>query len=164
MTADVTYPAAEVGSSLSRVRGERRAVIGAGAESFARASAANLRWAVKTRSGFRVVRVADGAPAPEGPVTEGERARIRFGPLREEVRVVRVVREPRLQGFAYGTLPRHPLIGEEAFLIEWRGDDRVEFVVRSFSRPNGWAWTLLRPVVALARQVILRRYLRALVD
>lgn len=130
--SDVTYPAAEVGSSLSRVRGERRAVIGTGAESFARASAANLRWAVKT--------------------------------LREEVRVVRVLREPRLQGFAYGTLPRHPLIGEESFLIEWRDDDRVELIVRSFSRPNGWGWTLLRPVVALARQVILRRYLRALVD
>jgi uncharacterized protein (UPF0548 family) len=119
---------------------------------------------VKTRSGFRVVRVdADGA-TPEGPVAVGETARIRFGLLREEVRIVRVVDEPRRKGFAYGTLPRHPLVGEEAFVVEWRNDDRVEFVVRSFSRPNGWVWTLLWPVVALARRVILRRYLRALVD
>jgi uncharacterized protein (UPF0548 family) len=164
MTDDLTYPPAEVGASLSRTRGERRAVIGTGAGTFARASAANLRWAVKTRSGFRVVRVdADGA-TPEGPVAVGETARIRFGLLREEVRIVRVVDEPRRKGFAYGTLPRHPLVGEEAFVVEWRNDDRVEFVVRSFSRPNGWVWTLLWPVVALARRVILRRYLRALVD
>ena len=66
MTDDLTYPPAEVGASLSRTRGERRAVIGTGAGTFARASAANLRWAVKTRSGFRVVRVdADGATPEE---------------------------------------------------------------------------------------------------
>jgi uncharacterized protein (UPF0548 family) len=160
----LTYPASAIGTSLSRTRGERRAVIGAGAECFARASAANLRWAVKTRSGFRVARIADGSAGPEGPVTVGETALIRFGPIRERVRVVRVVDEPRRRGFAYGTLPQHPLIGEEAFLVEWRDDDRVDLVIRSFSRPNGWLWTLLWPVVALARQVVLRRYLRALVD
>ena len=120
---------------------------------------------MKTRSGFRVIRVGDnGAMFSDAPVVTGESAVVRLGLVVETVQVVRVVRESRRRGFAYGTLPEHPLIGEEAFVVEWNTDDSVEFVVRSFSRPNGWGWTLLWPAMRVARQVFIRRYLRALLD
>ena len=144
-----------VGTSIERSDSERRAVLGSGRACFERASSDNLRWQIKIRAGFRV----------DADVVELDRDYvITIGPVREEVRVVRMLAEPRRTGFAYGTLPRHPLIGEEAFLIEWNADDTVELVIRSFSRPNGLWWTLLLPLVALARQLVLRRYLRALVN
>jgi uncharacterized protein (UPF0548 family) len=134
---------------------EHRAVIGTGAQDLERQAQRVLRWEVKTRAGFRVTSAA---------AVPGERVDISFGPVRERVRVVGVVDEPRRRGFAYGTLPRHPLRGEEAFLVELDDDGAVELVVRAFSRPNGPGWTMLWPVVALARRAVLRRYLRALID
>jgi uncharacterized protein (UPF0548 family) len=161
----VTYRVGRLGSSVDRSRGEHRATLGVGAALFEAASAKAVRWEVKTRSGFRVTRVGEqGAFSSDEPVRIGEAAVVRWGLLRETVQVVRVVREPRRRGFAYGTLPRHPLIGEEAFLVEWNADDSVDLVIRSFSRPNGFGWTLLWPVMQVARQVFLRRYLRALLD
>jgi uncharacterized protein (UPF0548 family) len=164
-TLPTTYPLQRLGTSVERSRGEHRAVIGSGREKFESATTAVLAWQVKTRSGFRVIRVgSQGAFFSEAPVVGGECAVVRLGPIRETVTVVRVVRQPRVRGFAYGTLPEHPLRGEEAFLVEWHDDDRVELVIRSFSRPNGWVWWLLLPVLAIARRVFLKRYLRALLD
>ncbi|MEO8263512.1 MAG: DUF1990 domain-containing protein [Pseudolysinimonas sp.] len=144
---------------------ERRAFLGHGRDTFERAADRIRRWEVKTRAGFRVIRVGDhGSFFSDGPVASMENAVIRFGPVRETVTVVRVVDEPRRRGFAYGTLPRHPLRGEEAFLAEWHDDDRVEFVVRSMSKPrdpSGWLWF---PLLLIAQQFFLRRYLRALVE
>lgn len=154
--ARLTYPGELAGTSVDRTTGERRATIGAGSATFEAASEAVLRWEVKTRAGFRL--------SDARPVAVGQEYVIRLGVLREEVQVVRVVREPRRRGFAYGTLPRHPLIGKEAFLVEWNVDDSVELVIRSFSRPNGFWWALLWPVMQVARQVFIRRYLRALLD
>lgn len=164
-TLPVTYPVKQIGSSVDQAKGETRAIIGTGREKFESASDAVMRWQVKTRSGFRVTRVGkQGAVEAEGPVATQECAVIRWAPLRETVRVVRVVGETRRRGFAYGTLPEHPLRGEEAFIVEWRDDDRVELVIRSFSKTNGWAWSLLWPVIAVARRIFLRRYQRALLD
>jgi uncharacterized protein (UPF0548 family) len=153
------------GSSVEHPDGELRAVLGSGRATFERASAQVLRWEVKTRAGFHVIRVGEGgAFSSELPVVAGECAVIRFGPLRETVRVTRVVDEPRRRGFAYGTLPEHPLRGEEAFLVVWRDDDGVDLVVRAFSRPNGPVWWVLSPALAIARRVFRGRYLRALLD
>lgn len=164
-TLPYTYRSNLIGTSVDRMQGERRAVIGSGGAKFASAGEAVMRWEVKTRAGFRVIRVGDhGAFFSDDPVALGECAIIRLGPLRESARVARVIAEPRRRGFAYGTLPEHPLRGEEAFLVEWNDDDRVELVIRSFSRPNGWVWWVLYPVLAIARRVFLRRYLRALLD
>jgi len=145
--------------------GEHRATLGTGRETFDRAAGAVMRWELKTRAGFRVIRVGEaGAFFSDGPVVRGECAVIRFGPVRETVEVVRVVDRPRRRGFAYGTLPDHPLRGEEAFLVEWRDDDTVELVIRAFSRPNGRMWWLLLPVLAIARRLVIRRYLRVLLE
>ena len=144
-----------VGISVDRRDREHRATIGEGRTKFETASAEVMRWQIKTRSGFRVDR-------PD--IALGADYVIRLGPLVENVRVVRIVDEPRRKGFAYGTLAQHPLKGEEAFLVEWRDDDRVDVVIRSFSTPNGAFWTLMLPVMAIARRVFIRRYLRALLD
>jgi uncharacterized protein (UPF0548 family)/predicted kinase len=41
-------------------------------------------------------------------------------------------------GYAYGTLPDHPAIGEERFLVEWNpADGGVWYDILAFSRPRG---------------------------
>jgi uncharacterized protein (UPF0548 family) len=49
-------------------------------------------------------------------------------------RVVYVVDQADQFGFAYGTLPGHPEMGEVAFIISRDGAGRIDFRVRSFSR------------------------------
>lgn len=82
--------------------------------------------------------------------------------LREPVRVVYIVDEPQRRGFAYGTLPGHPLRGEESFMVERRADDSVWITIRAFSRPSSRLWWALYPAVRLAQEFYTRRYLRAL--
>ncbi|HCN75667.1 MAG TPA: DUF1990 domain-containing protein [Verrucomicrobiales bacterium] len=56
-------------------------------------------------------------------------------------RILRRCDGPRSHGFVYGTLPEHAECGEEQFVIEWRADDSVWYVIRAFSRPRHWmAW------------------------
>jgi uncharacterized protein (UPF0548 family) len=171
----VTYPVSAMGDSLEETlvanppKGyratERRARIAGGRKAFERAAAATLRWEVKTRAGFRVTRVRQqGSLYSDAPVVTEECAIVKFGPIRETVRVIRIVDEPRRRGFAYGTLPEHPLRGEEAFLVEWRDDDTVELVIRSFSRPStvyGW---IAYPLLVAAQNFFVRRYLRVLLE
>ncbi len=64
--------------------------------------------------------------------------------------------------YAVGTLPGHPFSGEEAFTLEQTDDGSVWLTVRSFARPaTWWGWPLL-PGLLLARILIARRFLRAL--
>jgi uncharacterized protein (UPF0548 family) len=82
--------------------------------------------------------------------------------IREPVRVIYLVDEPRRKGFAYGTLAGHPLRGEELFVVERHDDDSVWLAVRYFARPaNRWWWAVY-PLVRLGQAIMLRRYLRAL--
>ena len=42
-------------------------------------------------------------------------------------------------GFAYGTLPDHPELGEERFLVEWdKATGSVEYEILAISRPRHW--------------------------
>jgi uncharacterized protein (UPF0548 family) len=137
---------------------ERTIVVGRGDEQWEQLAATLLHWGVKARSGFTV---------------EGEHARAvagadyvlhaRFGPvgIREPVRVVTVVDQPRRVGFAYGTLQGHPVSGEEAFILVRHGDE-VRFTFRSVTAPGRGQWRLLYPVILLAQRLYRRRYLRAL--
>lgn len=77
-------------------------------------------------------------------------------------RVVLLEQHPQRVMYAVGTLPGHPFSGEEAFTLEQTDDGSVWLTVRSFARPaTWWAWPVL-PVMLLARIVIARRFLRAL--
>lgn len=141
----------------------RTVVIGRGDADWRAAADAVLRWGVKRRSGFTVTgrdnageKVAEGA---EYRITAG------FGPfvVREPVRVVAVVDMPDRCGFAYGTLPGHPVRGEESFVVHRPPDGTVALTIRSLTRaaPHG-PWRLLFPALLLAQRFFRRRYLRAL--
>lgn len=99
-------------------------------------------------------------------VRPGDTAVLRLGwgavSFREPVRVVSIVDEPTRRGFAYGTLPGHPLSGEESFVVEHRDDDSVWLTIRSVSRPANVGWWLLAPLLRLAQWWLLLRYERAL--
>jgi uncharacterized protein (UPF0548 family) len=139
-------------------RSEASAVVGRGDAVWERAAGDVLRWRVKTASGFAVDR-AD-------PVSRGNRviitARVLFLTVTEPVEVVFVVEEPDRVGFAYRTLPGHPVSGEEAFIVHRRGDE-VRLTVRSLTRAAPQQpWRALYPLLRIAQTVARRRYLRSL--
>lgn len=134
-------------------------MLGRGEYAWTRASAAVLEWGVKTRSGFHV--------EPGGRVVVGAKHQLkaRVGPIvvTEPVTVVAVVEQAARCGFAYGTLPGHPVSGEEAFVVHRDSDGTVFLTLRSLTRPGtGW-WRLAFPALLVAQRVYRRRYLRALV-
>lgn len=157
-----TAPAADPWTARPRgfLRHESTVVLGTGPAVWDDAADRVLRWGVKTASGF----VVD----PPGPVEVGDDARVTFrvGPVEvvEPVRVVAVCREPARVGFAYGTLPGHPVSGEEAFVVSRDPGGTVRLTLRSLTRPAPGAWALAFPVLLVAQRVVRRRYRRALVS
>jgi uncharacterized protein (UPF0548 family) len=157
-------------------RVERSARIGHGDERWAFAHQQIMTWGVKRRSGFGVTLLPRDAAGElldlsKDSVTHpkmraGDTIILSFGRGRvtahEPVRVVYVVDEPTVAGFAYGTLEGHPLRGEESFMIERRDDDSVWITIRSFSRPASTKWMLLSPALRVLQFVVVGRYLRAL--
>lgn len=125
----------------------------------ATASAALMSWQVHLRSGIHVA-----ASSPHVELGSVLLLRLGIGPLHVSApcRVVYLVDEPARQGFAYGTLPGHPEAGEELFLLERRGDDRITFTIRSFSRPATALTKLSGPVGRAAQSAVTARYLAAI--
>lgn len=124
---------------------------------------------------------ADGTPVAPATLAEGEDVfvdtgaqvvrpgdsavlGIGSGPLgfRAPVRVVAVVDEPTLRGVVLGSLPGHPVSGEEAFLVEQREDGSVWLTVRAFSRPAHPALWAIYPLLRLTQAIITSRLERAL--
>ena len=139
-------------------RWEKSSEIGRGDEVWRWAAGEVLRWGVETRSGFRVT--------PDRPAAEGARPVITAHPfglsIREPVEVVAVVEEARRVGFAYRTLPGHPVSGEEAFILS-RDGDAVILTIRSLTRAaEERGWRAGYPVLRIAQAVARRRYFRAL--
>ncbi|WP_227000736.1 DUF1990 family protein [Protaetiibacter intestinalis] len=103
---------------------------------------------------------------PEGDaiVRAGDTGMLRapFWPKEFPVRVVYVVDEPTRRGAAFGTLPGHPLAGEELFVVERRDDESVWFTVRIFSRPASGFWRAVLPALRLVQAMLVRRYLHEL--
>lgn len=113
-----------------------------------------LSWGVKTRSGFRIEN--------RKTVAIGDDVVVRFGPVREPVRVVAIIDTADRGGFSYGTLPGHPIRGEETFVVDRTDDGSVWLTVSSFSRAAAGPWAIAYPVLLVAQRVFLARYLRAL--
>ena len=141
-------------------RSELSAVVCRGDDAWRRAAGDVLRWRVKTRSGFLV--------DSHAPVRVGRRERIRVRVLGvtvvEPVEVVAVVEQDDRVGFAYRTLPGHPVEGEEAFVVHRdTADGDIVLTVRSLTRPaSRQPWRILHPLLRVAQVVARRRYLRAL--
>ena len=109
---------------------------------------------VYTSSGERHVRPGDTI------VVGLEVGRALWLPL--PTRVVLLEQDEQRVMYAVGTLPGHPFSGEESFTLEQTADGSVWLTVRSFARPAAWwGWPLL-PGLLLARVLIARRFLRAL--
>jgi uncharacterized protein (UPF0548 family) len=131
--ASLTYP--EVGASLAADLPsgyhhlERSRVLGRGRGTWNVAVADLLAWQVQARAGLRVRASSDVEPDAVVELSAG------VGPLavRAPCRVVAVVRESDVAGFAYGTLPGHPERGEESFVVRLGDDGRVRFTVRAFA-------------------------------
>ena len=114
-----------------------------------------LGWQAQLATGLRV-QASSARVEPEAVVV------LRLGPVQVPCRVVHVIDEPTRQGFAYGTLPGHPVSGEEAFVLERHGDGTVSFTVTAFSRPATLLAKLGGPVGQLAQNLLTDRYLKAL--
>lgn len=139
-------------------RSEVSVIIGQGESVWTRAAADVLCWRVKTASGFQVDVV--------GRVTAGDEVRVTAKPLGvrvvEPVCVLTVVDGPDRVGFAYGTLPGHPIAGEEAFIVH-RDGGHTHLTVRSLTqRAQEQPWRSLFPLLRVAQRFAHARYLRAL--
>ena len=139
-------------------RSEVSAVVGSGDAVWERAARDVLRWRVKTASGFAV--------DSTGPVSQGDRvvvtARLLKVTVVEPVEVVAVIKELDRVGFAYRTLPGHPVSGEEAFIVHRQGEE-VRLTVRSLTRAAPQQpWRVLYPLLRIAQRIARRRYLRSL--
>jgi uncharacterized protein (UPF0548 family) len=113
-------------------------------------------WAVHRTSGLTVV--------ADGPIEVGTNvamsAPLPVGFVDATCRIVAVVNEAHRAGFAYGTLPVHPEIGEEAFLIV-REKHQVRFDVHAVSAPRSHV-PLVRPLADRLQDVAVKRYLEAM--
>ncbi|UZN03271.1 DUF1990 family protein [Cellulomonas sp. S1-8] len=136
-----------------RVLRARHRVVAGGDEADRAALADDLRaWRVHRAAGVRV--------RADGPASPGRRVvtLLGVGPvaLHAPCRVLWVDEE----GFGYGTLPRHPFMGEEAFRVVRRDGD-VWLEVEAYSRPAS-AWVgVLGPAVPLGQGVYVRLLARA---
>jgi uncharacterized protein (UPF0548 family) len=85
-----------------------------------------------------------------------------FGPvaLLAPCRVTALVQEPGRRGFSYGTLPGHPLVGEETFTAEIDEAGLVVLRIRSRSEPVGLA-RLAPPLARAGQRLVNRRYAAA---
>jgi uncharacterized protein (UPF0548 family) len=161
---DEPFTYSEVGATASAMPAgyhhvRRLDVIGRGSSSFRSATDALMSWEMHRRAGLLVTTSA--ARAVPGAV-----AAMRLGlggvGIRIPCRVVYEVADERRIGFAYGTLPGHPEIGEEAFIVEFLSDERVELRIKAFSRPARWFTRLGGPVTNRAQALMTNRYVQAL--
>src|SRR5207237_9127410 len=127
---------------------------GSGQRRFEQAADAVMRWGMQRGSGLRVQASSEVAAVDAVLV-------VRMGFLPAPCRVVYVIDEPDIRGFAYGTLPGHPESGEERFVVRHDPTTSAVFAeVSAFSRPAIWWSKAARPLVSVAQRIIARRYLR----
>jgi uncharacterized protein (UPF0548 family) len=155
----LTYPevgataAGELPPGYRHLRVETQ--IGTGRQRFDQAADAVMHWGMQRGAGLRVR--ANSEVAIVSAVVL-----VRMGFLPAPCRVVYVVDEPDVRGFAYGTLPGHPESGEERFAVRRDPTTSAVFAeVSAFSRPATWWSKAGGPVVSVAQRVIANRYLRA---
>jgi len=161
--ADLPLTYSEVGATASAQLppGYRHlsvsAQIGSGDQRFERAADAVMHWGMQRGSGLRV------QASSEPVVVSAVVVVTMLGLLRAPCRVVYILDEPDLRGFAYGTLPGHPECGEERFAVRRDPATAAVFAeVSSFSRPATWWSKAGGPFVSTAQRVIAKRYLGAI--
>jgi uncharacterized protein (UPF0548 family) len=109
--------------------------------------------------------IFDSASTPAAAPGTALTVRLGIGPLAitAPCRVVYVLDESDRRGFAYGTLPGHPEIGEELFAVEYEpATDTVYGLIAAFSRPGAWYTRLGGPVARLLQHYIAGKYIDAI--
>lgn len=160
--APFTYP--EVGASLAaELPGgyhhlERSRVLGRGRGVWNLAVADLLAWQVQARAGLGVRAASDVTADAVVELSAGMGALA----VRAPCRVVAVVRETDVAGFAYGTLAGHPERGEESFVVRLEDDGRVTFTVRAFAVEATLPARLLGRLGWALQSWVTDRYLRSL--
>lgn len=163
--SDPPFTYSEVGATSSELpegyhRFRLRRRIGHGRALFEHAGTAILDYRMQKGTGI----FHDASTVKAEPGTRLT-VRLGVGPLAiiAPCRVVYVLAAPDQRGFAYGTLPGHPEIGEELFAVEYDpADESVYGVVTAFSRPGTWYTRLGGPVVRLIQRFIAGRYIKTL--
>jgi uncharacterized protein (UPF0548 family) len=126
--------------------------IGVGQQRFEDAAEAVMHWGMQRGAGLRV-------KATSETVAVGVDVLIGLGFVQAPCRVVYVIDEPLVRGFAYGTLPGHPESGEERFAVRHDPVTAAVFAeVSSFSRPVTWWAKAGGPLTKVAQRVIAKRY------
>jgi uncharacterized protein (UPF0548 family) len=140
-----------------------RAYLGDGADTYRRVAQGMLAWELQRRSGLRV-RADSDVVVPGARVVSG----FGVGPFRinapcEVVWVRRPVPGggPQSAGFGYGTLPGHPVRGEEAFEVEIDAAGRVAIAITAFGVPSHWFYAVGGAVTRRAQSHVTSRYIRS---
>jgi uncharacterized protein (UPF0548 family) len=68
---------------------------------------------------------------------------------------------PQSAGFGYGTLPGHPVRGEEAFEVSIDAEGQVFIRITAFGGPSNWFYAAGAALTRLARSRITSRYIRS---
>ena len=127
-----------------------RILLGHGPEAFSRAVDAVRRWQMFAIDGVQLC-------WPQAPIAPGTAVGIlaRVGPLwsLNACRIAYAIDDEDRFGFAYGTLPDHPVRGEERFLVEYdRASGEVAYDLLAFSRPASVLFALSRPLLRRLQQ------------
>jgi uncharacterized protein (UPF0548 family) len=132
----------------------RLQVVGHGDRSFEQARTHIRNWGLQRSLGFSI-------HPPSAPLEADSTVLLHTFALTVPTRIVYVVDEPLRFGFAYGTLPGHPEIGEEYFGIFRDSADVVRFELRAFSLPGSWYTKLGGPISRSAQRLAGRLYARS---
>ena len=162
---ELTYPevgATEHGASPAGYRrAASRSYLGEGADAYHRVADGILAWELQRRSGLRVRTESDVA-VPGARVVSG----FGVGPFRLNApcEVVWVHRPapgggPQTAGFGYGSLPGHPVRGEEAFVAEIDAQGRVFVSITAFSRPSNWFYAAGGALARRVQRLMTSRYI-----
>jgi uncharacterized protein (UPF0548 family) len=140
-----------------------RAYLGEGLTAYRRAVRGLLTWQLQKKSGLRV-RAESDVVVPGARVVSG----FGVGPFRidapcEVVWVRRPVSGavPQSAGFGYGTLPGHPVRGEEAFEISIDEKGAVSIAITAFGVPSNWFYAAGGALTQRARRLVTSRYIRS---
>ena len=113
-----------------------RQLLGSGSETFECAKQAVRQWKMFDVPGLKLIR--DDTPIEPGRNVALVANHLGFWSV-SSCRIVYVIDEPDLFGFAYGTLSQHAESGEERFTVEYHaGTGEVWYDIYAFSRPGHW--------------------------
>jgi uncharacterized protein (UPF0548 family) len=159
---ELTYP--EVGASAGPLPADayharRDVAIGDAPGVFEAAASALLGWRMHRRAGFEVLASTTIATVGADMIATLP-GRFPIG-VSVPTRILAVVDEPDRAGFTFGTLPGHPVRGEERFEVRRGPDGVVRLSIVAFSRPTPGLVTALGPMMRIGQRLITDRFVHA---